>query len=125
MNRSSCPDVFCEKSALKNISIFTGKHLCWSLFSIKLEVFNFIKKALQHRFFLVKVLRTPNLKTISKQLLLNEKTSQIKCFCIREDSSKICNGLLQFFLFPFYSLFNFDIYNLMSFKFTIVICILH
>ena len=32
-------DVFCKKAALKNFTIFTGKHLCWSLFLIKLQAF--------------------------------------------------------------------------------------
>ena len=31
-NRSSRPDVFCEKSVLRNFAKFTGKHLCQSLF---------------------------------------------------------------------------------------------
>ena len=30
-------DAFYKKAALKNFSIFTGKHLCWSLFFIKLQ----------------------------------------------------------------------------------------
>ena len=35
--RSSRPDVFCEKSVLRNFAKFTGKHLCQSLFLIKLQ----------------------------------------------------------------------------------------
>ena len=35
-------------SVLKNFVIFTGKHLCWSLFLIKLQVCKFIEKRLQH-----------------------------------------------------------------------------
>ena len=31
------PDMSCEKSALKNFAKFTGKHMCWSLFLIKLQ----------------------------------------------------------------------------------------
>ena len=30
--RSSCPEVFCEKGLLRNVTKFTGKHLCQSLF---------------------------------------------------------------------------------------------
>ena len=30
-------EVFCRKAALKNFVNFMGKHLCWSLFLIKLQ----------------------------------------------------------------------------------------
>ena len=53
-----------KKGVLINITNFTGKHLCWSLF---------IKKILQHRCFpmkYVKFLRTPILKNICERLLL-------------------------------------------------------
>ena len=30
--RSSRPEVFCKKDALRNFTKFTGKHLCQSLF---------------------------------------------------------------------------------------------
>ena len=36
--RSSRPEMFCKKGVLKNFAIFTGKHLCWSLFLIKLQL---------------------------------------------------------------------------------------
>ena len=32
------PEIFCKKAFLKNFAIFTGKHLCWSLFLTKLQV---------------------------------------------------------------------------------------
>ena len=50
---------------LKNFVIFTGKHLCWSLFLIKLQACTFIEKRLQHSCFplhVKKFLRTPILK---------------------------------------------------------------
>ena len=31
------PEVFCKKGVLKNSTNFTGKHLCWGLFLIKLQ----------------------------------------------------------------------------------------
>ena len=37
------PEMFYKKSVFQNFAIFTGKHLCWSLFLIKLQVC-FIKK---------------------------------------------------------------------------------
>ena len=45
-----------KKGVLKNFPDFKGKHLCWSLFLVKLQAFsgmqiNQIKKRLQHRFF--------------------------------------------------------------------------
>ena len=47
ISRSSRPDVFCKKAALKTYEEFTGKHLCWNL-----QVCNFIKKRLEHWCFL-------------------------------------------------------------------------
>ena len=64
-----------KKSILKNFVIFTGKH-CWGLFFIKvtgLQASNCIKKGL-NTYFLVnigKLIRTPILKNICKQLLLH------------------------------------------------------
>ena len=54
------PQVFLKLSVLKNLSNFTGRHLCWSLIVIKLQDWkpsacNFIKKRLQHRCFLVNI----------------------------------------------------------------------
>ena len=46
-------EVFCKKYVLNDFSNFRRKHLCWSLFLIKLEAF--IKKELQHRPFSVKL----------------------------------------------------------------------
>ena len=38
LSRGSRPEVFCEKGVLRNFAKFTGKHLCQSLFLIKLQV---------------------------------------------------------------------------------------
>ena len=56
--RSNHPEVFCKKGVLRNFTKFAGKHLCRSLFLIKLQAFrafscNFIKKRLQQKCFLV------------------------------------------------------------------------
>ena len=42
----------CSVKKLYDFAIFTGKHLCWSLFLIKLwpEYLHFVKKRLQHRY---------------------------------------------------------------------------
>ena len=56
---------------LKDLAMFTGKHLCWSLFFNKYEGFkvcNFLKKRLQHKGLPVKFakfLRTPFLQNTS------------------------------------------------------------
>ena len=34
------PEVFYKKAVLKTVAIFTGKHWFWSLFLIKLQVFD-------------------------------------------------------------------------------------
>ena len=62
--RSSRPKVFCKKCVLRIFTKFTGKHLCQSLFLIKLrpQACSFIKKRLWHSYFPVnfmKFLRTP------------------------------------------------------------------
>ena len=57
--RSIHSQMFFKIGVLKYFSIFTGKHLCWSLFLIKF-ISNFLKKRLQHRCFpmnIVKFLR--------------------------------------------------------------------
>ena len=51
-------EVLYKKGVIKIFAIFTGKHLCWSLFLLKC---NFIKKRLEHRCFpvnITKFLRT-------------------------------------------------------------------
>ena len=45
-----------KNAVLKNFAIFTGKHLCWSLFLTRLQACNFIiKRPLQHRCFPVNI----------------------------------------------------------------------
>ena len=77
MDRSSCPEVFCEKSVLKNFAKFTGKHLRQSLFFNKvtgLRPATLLKKILWHRCFPVnfaKFLRTLFLTEQLRWPLLN------------------------------------------------------
>ena len=73
-------EVFFKKVVLKNFSNFTAKHLCWSLFLIKLQ--NLRPATLLKRDFKIcfpvkfaKFLRTPTLKNICERLLLHEHTS--------------------------------------------------
>ena len=68
--RSSRPEVFCEKGALRNFTKFTGKHLCQSLFFNKAAggACNFIKEeTLAQVLFceFAKFLRTPFLQSTS------------------------------------------------------------
>ena len=64
-SRSSRLEVFCKKGVLRNLTKFTGKHLCQSLFFNKvagLRAATLLKKRLWHRCFpvnFVKFLRTP------------------------------------------------------------------
>ena len=61
--RSSRSQMFLRIGVLKNFANFTGKHLRWSLFLIKLQSCSFIKKRLQRKCFPVKfakLLRTPS-----------------------------------------------------------------
>ena len=61
--------MFFKIGVLKNFANFTVKHLCWSLFLIKLQA----KKRLQHRccpVVFAKFLRTPLFKENLRRLLL-------------------------------------------------------
>ena len=70
------PEAFYKKKLfLKLFAIFTGKHLCWSLFLIKLQVSRpaLIKRDSNTGAFLwisKKFLRTPTFKNICEWLLL-------------------------------------------------------
>ena len=72
--RSSHRRCSIKKAILKHFVIFTGKHLCWGLFFNKVaghQACDFIKKRLQHRYFLAKIgrfIRTPILKKICERL---------------------------------------------------------
>ena len=59
-----------KKIFLKNFTIFTRKHLCWSLFN---KVAGFIKMRLQHRGFLVNIV-----KSLRVLILKNG------CFCVQD-----------------------------------------
>ena len=51
--RSSCMQMFFKTIVARNFAIFAGKHLCWSLFSIKNNfISTFCYKRLQHSWFL-------------------------------------------------------------------------
>ena len=68
------PEAFCKKGVLKIFANFTGKHLCWSLFFNKVA-------CLQPASFLRRASRTPILKNICKQLLLEVRSSRPEAFC--------------------------------------------
>ena len=76
LHRSSNRRCFKKKVALKNFAKFTGKHLCQSLFSIKvagLRIPTLLKKRLWYMRFPVnfaKFLRTSFLKNICERMLL-------------------------------------------------------
>ena len=40
------PEVFCKKGVFENFAKFTGKHMYWSLFLIKLQAFRAYRKSL-------------------------------------------------------------------------------
>ena len=61
--RSSRSQMLFKKGVLKNFAIFSGKHLCWSLFLI-----NFIKKRLQHRCFPANIVKFCRIAFFIEQL---------------------------------------------------------
>ena len=73
VDKSNHSQMFFKIGALKNFAIFTGKCLCWSLFLIKLQAYNFIKKRFQHRGFpmnIAKFLRKFYIKHFRSLLLV-------------------------------------------------------
>ena len=71
--------MFYKKGVLKNSTIITGKHLCWSLFLPVWSPCNFIKKRLQRRCFpvnIANILRT-FLQNTSSRLLLEVESENI------------------------------------------------
>ena len=81
-DRSSRPEVFCEKGILRNFAKFTGKHLFQSLFFNKvaggcLQIY--LKKRLWHRCVpgnFAKFLRTPFSTEHLRWLLLTKRQPQ-------------------------------------------------
>ena len=57
MERSSRSLMFFEIGVLKNFANFAGKHLCWSLFLIKLQAYSKQKQSCLHMFFKIGVLK--------------------------------------------------------------------
>ena len=81
--RSSRLQTFFKIDILKNVAIFAGKHLCWSLFILKF----FNKKRLQSRCFLVniaKFLRTAFFRAppvAASNCLTTRRQTFRPCFC--------------------------------------------
>ena len=66
--------VFCKNGVLKNLANFTEKHLCWSLFLIKLRAsVSLLKRGSNTSVFLW------NLRNFSENLFF--RTSRNNCFC--------------------------------------------
>ena len=60
VSRSSWSQMFFKSGVFKSFALFTGKHLCWSLFLIKLQAWRhatLVKKILQHRCFPVNIMK--------------------------------------------------------------------
>ena len=49
--RSSRPEVFCKKEVLKNVTKFTGKHLCQSIFFNKVAGLRNTENTVSHLYF--------------------------------------------------------------------------
>ena len=95
--RSSYQSCSIKKAALKNFTIFIGKHLCWSAHRETQEnTCNLIKKKLQNRCFpmnIAKFLGTPILKNICERLFLQCRPKQFlglrgKHFVIKKHSMR-------------------------------------
>ena len=82
INRSSRSQMFFKIGILKNFSIITGKHLCWNLFLIKLQIWRsaaLLKRDsnIGVRVNIAKFLRTAFFIKHLWWLLLNENKSRL------------------------------------------------
>ena len=103
--RSSYRSFSVKVGFLKNFAIFTGNHLCWSLFLIKLQVCRpatFLKQVFSYEY--CKILKTPISKIICVGLLLTRHTNNI-CFLFL---GKCLLPKPNFPSFRFLSFFSFD-----------------
>ena len=82
------PEVLYKKAVLKNFAKFIGKHLCWSLFLLKVQAqaYNFIKKILQHRCFPVNIVKF--LRTFLRKFLIIAELKNT----LQSDSKVVING---------------------------------
>ena len=82
--RSSHRSCSIKVGFLKNFAIFTGNHMCWSLFLIKLQAFRPTTLLVQvFSFKYCEILKMPILKIICVRLLLTRHTKTI-CFLFLE-----------------------------------------
>ena len=100
------------RGVLKDFVRFTGKHLCWSLFLIKLQACKSIEKRLKHWCFplhVSKFLRTPILITLLfSNLFVSDVFSQFfvntkyihKYVSLNKTLTKLCTILTKCF-FPY------------------------
>ena len=83
----SLSQMYFKIGVFKNFDIFTGKHLCWSVFLIKLQACIFMNKRLQHTWFsceYCEILRTAFLWSTSIACFKNKKFTLnfVFLFCI-------------------------------------------
>ena len=106
-------EVFCKRGVLKNFVNFTGKHFCLSLFLIKLQACNFVKKRLQHSSFPVhldKFLKTSLLKSICERLFLFVVSLQAYNFHYR-NLDKLQTFVKNNYLYPYFLCTSFQFLN--------------
>ena len=106
-------EVSCKRGVLKNFVNFTGKHFCLSLFLIKLQACNFVKKRLQHSSFPVqldKFLKTSLLKSICERLFLFVVSLQAYNFHYR-NLDKLQTFVKNNYLYPYFLCTSFQFLN--------------
>ena len=73
-----------KKGALKNFAIFTGKHLCWSLFLIELKVFSYEYYEIFQNIYFAENLHMGASERAAKNLLYLIFTSPYKSWTFKE-----------------------------------------
>ena len=130
--RSSRSQMFFKISILKNFAMFTGKHLCWSLFLIKLQAFRFflvnIAELLRTTFFY----RTPPVAASADVLfyiIFSKRRCRIycsftlhNCFILKRKITLICFHSLYHRCHSLYHSLLLDFIHRHSLSFNVTCC---
>ena len=105
--KAATGDILWKKHFLKNLANFTGKHLCWSLFLMKLQVFKntYFEKHLwttaskkTNICLIVEVLLLRRIKLLNSNV--NKKKNHVRKFDVRSHMTRDCRRQASLLTYP-------------------------